>query len=111
MGDYVTFRAAFSLEFSVALNDDDIHKIARLACLKIDEADSPRYADELSRVLGLVDQLDQVDTDGVEPMAHPTDAAQRLREDVVTEKNQRDKFQQTTPHTENGLYLVPRVIE
>jgi aspartyl-tRNA(Asn)/glutamyl-tRNA(Gln) amidotransferase subunit C len=95
----------------VALNDEDIRKIAWLARLQIEEADIPKYAGELSRVLDLVDQLDQIPTEEVEPMAHPTDAVQRLREDRVTEQNQREKFQAIAPLAEAGLYLVPRVIE
>jgi len=109
--DYVTFRAVFIWSFSVALNDDDIRKIAWLARLQIDEADSPKYAGELSQVLDLVDQLNQIDTDNIEPMAHPTDAVQRLREDEITEQDQREKFQSIAPNTEAGLYLVPKVIE
>ena len=95
----------------MALNDEDIRKIAWLARLQIDEADSPKYADELSQVLDLVDQLNQIDTAEIEPMAHPTDAVQRLREDLVTEGNQREKFQPIAPLVESGLYLVPKVIE
>ena len=95
----------------MALNDEDIRKIAWLARLQIDEVDSPKYAGELSQVLDLVDQLNQIDTDNIEPMAHPTDAVQRLREDAVTEDNQREKFQSIAPQAEAGLYLVPKVIE
>ena len=95
----------------MALNDEDIRKIAWLARLQIDEAGIPKYADELSRVLELVDQLNQISTDNIEPMAHPTEAVQRLRADEVTEDNQRDKFQAIAPQAESGLYLVPRVIE
>ena len=95
----------------MALNDEDIRKIAWLARLQIDEADSPKYAQELSRVLDLVDELNQIDTTETEPMAHPTDAVQRLRADEVIEENQRDKFQTIAPLAEDGLYLVPKVIE
>lgn len=95
----------------MALNDDDIRSIAWLARLQIDEADNPKYASELSQVLDLVDQLNQVNTDDVVPMAHPTDAIQRLRADEVTEVDQRDKFQSIAPQAESGLYLVPKVIE
>ena len=95
----------------MALNDEDIRKIAWLARLQIDEADSPKYAQELSRVLDLVDELNRIDTSETEPMAHPTDAVQRLRTDEVTEEDQRDKFQSIAPLAEDGLYLVPRVIE
>ena len=95
----------------MALNDEDIRKIAWLARLQIDEADSPKYAHELSQVLDLVNELNQIDTADIEPMAHPTDAVQRLRADEVTEQDQRDKFQSIAPLAEDGLYLVPRVIE
>lgn len=95
----------------MALSNEDITKIAWLARMQIDEADSPKYASELSQVLDLVDQLNQIDTNNVEPMAHPTDALQRLRADEVTEQNQREKFQSIAPAAEAGLYLVPKVIE
>ncbi len=95
----------------MALNDDDIKSIAWLARLQIDEADNPKYATELSQVLDLVDQLNEIDTNDVVPMAHPTDAIQRLRPDEITEENQRDKFQAIAPAAESGLYLVPKVIE
>jgi len=95
----------------VALNNEDIRKIAWLARLQIDEAGSPKYAQELSQVLDLVDQLNQIDTADIEPMAHPTEAVQRLREDAVTEGDQREKFQSIAPRAESGLYLVPKVIE
>jgi len=95
----------------VSLNEEDIQKIAWLARLEIDQADCSRYAHELSQVLDLVDELNQINTDGVEAMAHPTDAVQRLREDDVSEENQREKFQAIAPQAEDGLYLVPKVIE
>mgnify|MGYP001005772888 CR=1 FL=1 len=66
---------------------------------------------DLGNILDLVDQLGAADTDSVEPMAHPLNAVQRLRADEVTETNQREAFQAIAPATENGLYLVPRVIE
>jgi len=71
----------------------------------------PEYVRNLSNILDLVEQMDSVDTDNVEPMAHPMEMVQRLREDVVTETNQREHFQQIAPQIENGLYLVPQVIE
>jgi aspartyl-tRNA(Asn)/glutamyl-tRNA(Gln) amidotransferase subunit C len=95
----------------VSLSEQDIKQIAWLARLEIDQADCLKYASELSQVLDLVNQLNQINTDDTEAMAHPTDAVQRLREDVVTEDNQRDKFQSIAPLSEDGLYLVPRVIE
>ena len=61
--------------------------------------------------MGFVEQMEQVDVTGVEPMAHPQDMVQSLREDVVTEGDQRERFQSIAPATANGLYLVPKVIE
>jgi aspartyl-tRNA(Asn)/glutamyl-tRNA(Gln) amidotransferase subunit C len=95
----------------MSLDKNDVEKIAHLARLAIDEKDVPGYAKSLSSILELVEQMNAVDTDNISPMAHPQDAFQRLREDVVTEENQRDHFQQIAPEVENGLYLVPKVIE
>ena len=95
----------------MSLAPEDVEKIAHLARLAIDPADIPKYAGELSNILALVEQMNAVDTAGVEPMAHPLDAVQRLRPDAVTEGDQRDKFQAIAPQTEAGLYLVPKVIE
>ncbi len=95
----------------MSLDKTQVEKIAHLARLQIDPADVPEYATNLSNILDLVEQMDVVDTEGVNPMAHPTDAVQRLREDVVTETDQRDRFQSIAPQVENGLYLVPKVIE
>ena len=95
----------------MSLSQDDVKKIAHLARLSIDEADIPAYEKELSNILDLVEQMNAVDTSEVSPMAHPLDMAQRLREDKVTEENQRDAFQAIAPATEEGLYLVPQVIE
>ena len=69
------------------------------------------YAGSLTDILALVDQMNDVDITGVTPMAHPQHAVQRLREDIVTESNQREHFQQHAPAVENGLYLVPKVVE
>ena len=95
----------------MSLNSDDVKKIANLARLQIDESDIPDYEKNLSNILGLVEQMDSVDTGNVTPMAHPLDAVQRLRTDEVTEVNQREHFQEHAPSVENGLYLVPKVIE
>lgn len=95
----------------MSLDTEQVRKIAHLARLEINEDDIPGYAETLSSILDLVDQMAAVNTDDVEPMAHPMDASQRLREDVVTESNQRDHFQSVAPKTEDGLYLVPKVIE
>ncbi|MBT8123794.1 MAG: Asp-tRNA(Asn)/Glu-tRNA(Gln) amidotransferase subunit GatC, partial [Gammaproteobacteria bacterium] len=86
-------------------------KIANLARLQIKQDEVEQYAADLSSIINLVEQMNAVDTKGILPMAHPLDATQRLREDKVTEKNQRDKFQAVAPSAEKGLYLVPKVIE
>jgi len=98
-------------EAIVGLLRSDVEKIAHLARLAISPDDTPRYAEELSRILDLVAQMEAVDTQGVAPMAHPLHMAQRLRTDIPTEPDQRDQFQAIAPLTEAGLYLVPKVIE
>ena len=95
----------------MSLETDDVKRIAHLARLAIDEADIPGYAHNLSDILDLVEQMNSVNTDAVSPMAHPMDAQQRLRPDEVTETDQREKFQRNAPLAEDGLFLVPKVIE
>jgi len=95
----------------MSLKTEDVKNIAHLARLAISEQDVDQYATDLSNILDLVAQMNQVDTEGVAPMAHPMDAAQRLREDEVSEDDQRNKFQSVAPDVEAGLYRVPRVIE
>ena len=95
----------------MALDAAEIRKIAHLARLGINAEDIPEYSRNLSDILAFVEQLNAVDTTGVEPLAHPLEAAQRLRADEVTEGDNRDNFQQVAPETESGLYLVPQVIE
>lgn len=89
----------------------DIEKVAVLARIRLDDEQIPALENDLSNILSLVDQLSAANTDNVEPLAHPLDAVQRLRADEITESNQREAFQATAPATENGLYLVPRVID
>ena len=89
----------------------DVEKIAHLARLAIAPGETARYAQELSQILDLVAQMDAVDTQGVDPMAHPLHMIQRLRPDLPSEPNQRGRFQAIAPLTEAGLYLVPKVIE
>lgn len=95
----------------MSLGSAEVAKIAHLARLAIREQDGPLYARNLSAILELVEQMNAVDTNGVAPMAHPLDMAQRLRVDKVSEDNQREHFQAIAPRTEAGLYLVPKVIE
>lgn len=95
----------------MAISEAEVKKVARLARLAVPDDRLEAYTQNLSNILNLVDQLSAVDTTGVEPMAHPLDMMQRLREDVVTETNHREKYQAVAPEVENGLYLVPKVIE
>ena len=95
----------------MSLKSEDVRRIATLARLHIDDQEAERYAADLSNILDLVDQMNQVDTSGVEPLSNPHDAAQRLRSDEVTEPDQREAFQAIAPDVEDGLYRVPRVIE
>ncbi len=95
----------------MSLSSDDIHKIAHLARLAVDEAEIAPLQRDLSNILGLVEQMQAVDTSQVEPMAHPLEMPQRLRPDEVTETNQRERYLRNAPAAENGLFLVPKVIE
>ena len=93
------------------LTTEDVKKAAYLARIAIDEAKIPEYTENLSNILELVEQMNSVDTDDITPLAHPLNLAQRLREDVVVESNLRDHYQAIAPIVENGLYLVPKVID
>lgn len=95
----------------MSLEKAEIVKIARLAQLALDEDDIPGYAHDLSNILGLVEQMNTIKTNDIEPLAHPMEIKARLRPDEVTETDQREKFQNIAPDVENGHYLVPRVIE
>ena len=95
----------------MSLKSSDVEKIAHLARLAVDEAQLDRVAGDMSSILSLVEQMNEVDTEDVTPMAHPLHMSQRLREDVVTESDQRADYQQIAPSAESGLYLVPKVIE
>jgi aspartyl-tRNA(Asn)/glutamyl-tRNA(Gln) amidotransferase subunit C len=99
------------LETPVLLSPEEVRKIAHLARLAIGEADVSSYARDLSEILELAEQMNNIDTHGVTPMAHPQDVNQRLRSDEVTEGDQRERFQRIAPQTAAGLYLVPRVVE
>lgn len=95
----------------MALERSDVEKIAHLARLGLGESEIPQTTETLNNILGLIDAMQAVDTDGIEPLAHPLEATQRLRADQVTEQNHRDEYQAIAPTVENGLYLVPKVIE
>jgi aspartyl-tRNA(Asn)/glutamyl-tRNA(Gln) amidotransferase subunit C len=89
----------------------DIKHLSRLAQLALTETEQSAALEDLERIISMVDQMQAIDTDGVEPLAHPLDADQRLRADAVTESVDRELFQQGAPATRDGLYLVPRVVE
>ena len=95
----------------MSLKRSDVEKIAHLARLAVSDDELDSVAGDLSNILDLVEQMASVDTSGITPMAHPLHMSQRLRDDVVTEPDQRELFQSVAPAVENGLYLVPRVIE
>ncbi len=95
----------------MALERSDVEKIAHLARLGLNDADIPQTTATLNNILGLIDAMQAVDTTGIEPLAHPLEATPRLRADVVTESNHREAYQAIAPAVENGLYLVPKVIE
>ena len=95
----------------MSLSLDDVSRIARLARIEISPAEAERTCDQLNGILSFVEQLQAVDTENIEPMAHAVDVVQRLRPDMATEADQRDAFQAIAPETEAGLYLVPKVIE
>lgn len=104
----------------MALDVSQVNRIAHLARIAVNENEVNDYLQKLSGILGLIEEMQAVDTTGIEPMSHSQDVSQRLRADVVTKTNQRALFQSiapalgngsTEPAVENGLYLVPKVIE
>lgn len=95
----------------MAITPQDINKIARLSRLKVNDSDIPALSERLGNILAMVDRMQSIDTSGIEPMGHPRDATQRLRADSVSETNLREQLQAHAPAVENGLFLVPKVIE
>ena len=104
----------------MSLSSSDVKRIAHLARIEVSDDDVEASLQKLSGILGLIEQMQAVDTTGITPMSHSQDVTQRLREDVVTETNQRELFQSVAPAVgngsaepavEHGLYLVPKVIE
>ena len=93
------------------LSLDDVRRIAELARIEVPEERVAALQHDLNGIFGLIEQMRAVDTTGVEPMAHAIDVTQRLREDRVTESDQHELFQSAAPRVEDGLYLVPKVIE
>jgi aspartyl-tRNA(Asn)/glutamyl-tRNA(Gln) amidotransferase subunit C len=95
----------------MAIDNDEIARIAHLARLEVSDEAVARTAEELTNILEFVGRMQAVDTSDVVPMAHPLDANQRLREDQITEHDRRSEFQAGAPSVQDGLYLVPKVIE
>ena len=96
----------------MALTREQIERIAFLARLELNQAELPVYQSSLSSILEFAGELARAQTAGIEPMAHPLPGlAQRLRADEVTESDHRQRYQETAPLVEGGLYLVPKVIE
>jgi aspartyl-tRNA(Asn)/glutamyl-tRNA(Gln) amidotransferase subunit C len=95
----------------MSLSPEQIKQVALLARLSLPDDKVEPYARQLSNILEMVGQLSNAATDNVPPMAHPLDMVQRLRADAVTEDNRREDYQTIAPAVDNGLYLVPKVIE
>lgn len=95
----------------MSITTNEVKKVAHLARLKISDDEIPLHTNNLSNILDLIAQMDQVDTTSISPMAHPLHLYQYKRTDTVTESNQRTLFQSIAPAVESGLYLVPQVIE
>jgi aspartyl-tRNA(Asn)/glutamyl-tRNA(Gln) amidotransferase subunit C len=95
----------------MSIDADEIARIAHLARLEIGDEAVARTTEELANILAFVGRMDAVDTTDVTPMAHPLDQNQRLRQDHITETDRRDTFQAGAPAVENGLYLVPKVLD
>ena len=95
----------------MALSIEDIKKIAHLARIEVSENEAQTTLTKLTGIMGLIEQMQAVDTTGIMPMSHSQDVVQRLRDDEVTKTNQREDFQKNAPAVADGLYLVPKVIE
>lgn len=95
----------------MALDKSEVEKIAHLARLHVSETETDEVASRITDILALIDQMQSVNTDDVEPLAHPLDVVQRLRPDTVTEENHREDLQALAPSSQDGLYLVPKVLE
>ena len=95
----------------MSLDKEQVQHIAMLARLKLTDDEYAESVEKLSKIVDFVDQLSQADTTDVVPMAHPLDAAQRLRPDAVTESNNRDRYQENAAAVSDGFYLVPKVLE
>ena len=95
----------------MSLTQQDVARIAKLARIAVTEQEIEAVGQQLNTIFGLIEKMQAVNTDNVEPMAHPQDVALRLRADAVTETDQRERFLSIAPQTQAGLFLVPKVIE
>ena len=95
----------------MALIRDDVKRAARLARIAVQESETDEVLEQLARIFLMIEEMRAVDVSTVEPMAHAQDVMLRMREDVVTEPDQRELFQSIAPRVDNGLYLVPKVME
>ena len=93
------------------VTEEVVKNIAELVQLKVDDTEIQQLTEGMQYILALADQMQAIDTEGLEPVSNPLDASQKLRPDAVTEENQRELFQSLAPASESGLYLVPRVVE
>lgn len=101
----------FRQGFFMALTLNDVEKIARLSRLYLDDSEKAQTLQELNDIFAMVEKMQSVNTDGIEPMAHPHEAALRLREDKITETDRAAEYQSVAPEVRNRLYIVPQVIE
>ena len=99
------------MRFLMALTKEDVEHIAHLARLEVSDDEIAEYVAKLSGIIDFVAQLGELETADVEPMAHPLDMSQRLREDSVTEQDHRKALQRNAADVDDGYYIVPRVIE
>lgn len=95
----------------MSIGKSEVEYISRLAMIEVADTEVEQVSDKLTKVMDLFAQMQAVNTDGVEPMAHPHDVTQRLRIDEITETDQHQKLQSVAPNTANEMYLVPQVIE
>ena len=95
----------------MALTASDVQKIVRLSRLHLSDEELEATENQLNKVFDMMEKMQSIPTDGIEPMRHPHEVALRLREDVVSENNQRDHYQEHAPLVQEGLYLVPKVID
>lgn len=93
------------------LTENDVKRIAELSRISISDSEVISMQEKLNNIFTLIEKMQAVNTDHVEPMAHPQNISLRLRQDIVTESNHRDEFLSLAPQTQDGLFLVPKVIE